>query len=618
MSGMLPILFESTERNFTTQGIGVLSEALSCDVTEERNGIFELEMQYPITGVHFKEVKNRRILYTIPSPYRLPQPFRIYRITKPLNGICTIYAQHITYDLSGVPLSPFSASSAPQAMLGLQTNAAIQNDFKFWTDKSVTGNFSVIQPTSTRGVLGGNQGSILDVFGGEYEWDKFTVKLHTQRGQDNGITIRYGKNLTDIEQDENISNLYTGIYPFWMDTEGNKLVVCNPKVVPAHGTYNFQKVLPVDFSQNFQEQPTPEQLKTQAEAYIKNNKVGIPAVSITANFVQLEQTEDFDHLALLEKCDLCDIVTVQFEQLGIDVKAKIVKIQTDCLTGRYKQVEIGETKTNIADTIAGQGQAIQERPTNHTVSNIANQIASTILGAKGGTVRFLDENGDGEPDTLYIADHSDPQKAKKVWRFNYEGWGASSTGYNGPYHVAASIDDGFYADFIKAGTLDCATLKVINLIADHVKSKSGNYLMELWAAIFKLMDKEKLRVRIYTTAVEDSVGAVQVFRGDVTKNGEMQEGSLVTQVLPWTIEVGKDKDGNFDGHIITKNVFAKESVQCKNCNLSAINTNPISWKWSNEVQAWVLTTTVSRNSDPTAFSIQELTKNEYSSRKYKV
>ena len=216
---MIPILFPPGAVEFKTQGLGALSDAISCTVTEERNGAYELEMQYPMGGLHFDEITDRCIVYAIPSPYRLPQPFRIYRITKPLDGVCTIYAQHISYDLSGVPLNPFTASNAPAAMAGLQSNAAVVSPFKFWTDKSTAAAFSVEVPSSTRSVLGGSQGSILDVYGGEYEWDSFTVRLHGQRGQDNGVVIRYGKNLTDIEQDRNIANVATGIYPYWANTK---------------------------------------------------------------------------------------------------------------------------------------------------------------------------------------------------------------------------------------------------------------------------------------------------------------------------------------------------------------------------------------------------------------
>lgn len=532
MNGMQPILFSPQEKEFKTQGLGVLAHAISCEVTEERNGIFELEMKYPMNGIHFKEIKDRCILYTIPSPYRLPQPFRIYRITKPLNGICNIYAQHISYDLSGFPLNTFTASSAPQAMAGLKSNTAIPSDFRFWTDKQTAANFKVSVPSSTRSVLGGQEGSILDIYGGEYEWDKFTVKLHSHRGQDNSVTIQYGKNLTDAEQDRNISNVYTGIYPYWTNTEG-ELVTCEPKTIKVPGRYDFERILPVDFSQDFEEKPSPEQLQQKAQQYIQANKIGTPKVSITAKFVHLEQTEEYKHLALLEKCDLCDIVTIEFECLGIDAKAKIIKIKTDCLKGRYIEVEIGDARTNIADTIVGQGQEIHKKPNVSEVQKIANTITNTILGAKGGTVRFIDTNNDGEPDTLYIADNADPAKAKKVWRFNYEGWGASKNGYNGPFSVAATLEDGFYADFITAGVINAVLIKAGILQSKDGKSfwnldtgqmnLNGNFCAE--DGHFKTQLINGLLQMLYKNALQVEIGALDKHgRGTVrTYKGKNKE-----------------------------------------------------------------------------------------------
>lgn len=540
---MKPILFPSTATEFKTQGLGTLSDAISCYVTEKRNGEYELEMGYPVDGIHFSEIAKRCILLAIPSPYRLPQPFRIYRITKPLNGVCTIYAQHISYDLSTTPLNPFTAANAPAAMNGLSANAAIPSEFTFWTDKTTVANFAVTVPSKTRSVLGGQTGSILDVYGGEYEWDNFTVKLHNQRGNDSGVVIRYGKNLTDLEQDENISNVLTGIYPYWTDTDGN-LVVCDPKIVNAPGTYDFQAVDPVDFSQDFDEQPTPAQLQARAESYVQANNIGIPVVSISVSFVQLEQTEEYKDLALLEKCDLCDTVTVQFEKLGVNAKAKIVKIVTDVLLERYDSVEIGDARTNIADTISGQQQEIQKRPTSSVVENIASQITAAILGAKGGAVRLLDTNNDGVPDTLYIADNPDPTQAQKVWRFNYEGWGASKTGYNGPFTIAAGIEDGLYADFITAGTLNCALLNVINLVAQGVeltgnfRTTNGNFFTELWAGVFTMGQNNGQAdngfVKIYTSASDPNNGsgavvAYEVVNGTPTPKTQIVGGSVTTE-----------------------------------------------------------------------------------------
>ena len=164
---MIPVLFPANATTYFTQGLGALTDTISCTVTEELNGEYELEMQYPLDGIHFEEITDRCIIYAIPSPYRDPQPFRIYRITKPLNGIVTIYARHISYDLSGVPLNPFTAASAPAAMAGLSSNAETDCPFTFWTDKSTKANFTVSVPSSIRSVLGGQEGSVLDVYGGE-------------------------------------------------------------------------------------------------------------------------------------------------------------------------------------------------------------------------------------------------------------------------------------------------------------------------------------------------------------------------------------------------------------------------------------------------------------------
>lgn len=588
---MIPILFTANETEFTTQGLGALSDCISCTVTEERNGAFELEMQYPMTGLHFSEITDRCIVWAIPSPYRTPQPFRIYRVTKPINGVCTIYANHISYDLAGTPLNPFTVSNAPAAMAGLSANAETQSPFIFWTDKSTVATFTVTVPSATRSVLGGQSGSILDVYGGEYEWDKFTVKLHNQRGSDNGVTIRYGKNLTDIEQDRNIANVCTGIYPYWADTDGN-LVTCSPKVINASGDFGFTRVVPVDFSSDFETAPTPEQLEQRTRQYIIANKIGVPTVSITASFIQLDQTEEYKHLALLQKCELCDTVTIQFEQLGIDTKAQIVKTETDVLNERYKSVEIGDARTNIADTIVHQQQEIAKAPTTSTVTQIANAITAAIIGAKGGCVRLLDTDGDGVPDTLYIADNADPLKAKKVWRFNKEGWGGSKNGYNGPFTVAASLENGMYADFltagtlnaaqvnvinlkadsITAGTLNCALLKVVNLISDHVKSTAydGRYLMELWAAALNLSDNNNYRIRIYTTRGENSAGIIQVFSGkqDVSDDSK-DETTRYSYLSPNGVGVGETQSGEYVGDVKCGNIFAGKSISANTVSVGS-------------------------------------------------
>ena len=460
-----PILYSATETNFDHNGIGILSACVYCEVTEEANGIFELAITYPMDGVHFAEIGDRAIIKAKADQFRKPQLFRVYAISKPMNGIVKVFAEHISYDLAGIPVKPFSASSASIALVGLKNNAVVDCPFDFWTDKATQANFKVSTPASIRSRFGGVAGSILDVYGGEYEFDNYTVKLHNNRGTNRGVSIRYGKNLTDIQQDQNCSNVATGIYPYWSgDVDGNTVVVELPeRIVNALGTYNFVKIRTLDLSAEFETRPTVEQLRSKAETYVKANNIGVPVVSLTVSFAQLEQSEEYKHLKLLERVSLFDTVNVEFPTLNVSATAKAVKIIYDVLADRVKSVTLGSVRANIADTIANQQQEIieysKEKPSVSLIQKISSALAKAIMGASGGAVRLIDTNDDGEPDELYIADDPDPQKAVKVWRFNYKGWAASKNGYNGPFDFGATLEDGLLANFVTAAQLVAGTIK---------------------------------------------------------------------------------------------------------------------------------------------------------------
>lgn len=487
-----PILYPSTETAFETNGIGILSDALKCIVTEERNGMFELEMRYPITGVHYADIASRSLIMAKPNPVDDPQPFRVYRITKPLNGIVTVYARHISYDLNGIPAQPFTAPNAPAAMQALKNNAVTPCPFTFWTDKQTVATMTNSTPQSIRSLLGGVRGSVLDVYGGEYAFDRYMVRLYAQRGMNRGVSIRYGKNLTNLQQDENCAAVYTGVYPYWVSSEG-QLVQLPEKIIDAPGTYDFVRILTLDLSGEWQEQPTPDQLRTRAQRYISENNIGVPKVSLSINFIQLEQYEEYKHLALQERVSLCDTVNVEFPRLGVSATARVYKTVYDVLRDRWESVELGDARTTLADTIATQGQQIKDLPKSSALQAAVLALTAAILGASGGAVRLLDTNNDGMPDTLYIADHPDPSQAVKVWRFNYEGWGASKNGYNGPFVLGASLDTGIVADFITAGTLNANLIDVINLKAQNIisgvlSSVNGDIKFDLDNAVLQMLE----------------------------------------------------------------------------------------------------------------------------------
>ena len=456
---MILFLYDSNETAFDHNGIGALHQAIDATVDWELNGIYELELQYPFFSEHFSQITLRSIILASPDPVTRAQPFRVYRITKPLRGVVTIYARHIAYDLMGIPVIPFSASSAADAMLALRNCAAAECPFTFATDKATAGSMGADVPKSIWTLLGSSEGSVLDVYGGEYEFDRFSVMLYERLGTDRGVTIRYGKNLTSFEQDENCSACYTGVYPYWSASDGSQLIGLPERIVPCSGNYDYVKILSLDLSEKFQDPPTEEQLRSAAREYINSNAIGTPVVSWTVGFVRLEQTEEYKGTALLERVCRGDTVKVEFTKMGVDAGARVVKTRYKPLLDRYEDVTLGSVKANFADTIVQQGKEIQSKPSVSLMQSAIMILTAAILGANGGAIRLLDTDGDGMPDTLYVADDPDPAKALKVWRWNYEGWAGSKTGYNGPFILGATLEDGLLASAVTAANLVAGTIR---------------------------------------------------------------------------------------------------------------------------------------------------------------
>lgn len=463
---MKPILYTADRTSFDDNGLGILSDVVSCKVTRELNGQYELEMRYPVEGIHYGEIALRSILRVAVDPGKDIQPFRIYRITPAMGGVATIYARHVAYDLGGYVVAPFAAADAPSAVAGIKTHALPSGmPFELSTDKTTVESMAVTVPTSAWALLGGQQGSLLDVYGGEYEFDGWAVRLLTRCGADRGVAVRYGKNLTDLTQDSNCASCYTGVVPYWKD---NETIVMAPPVY-AEGDFGYTKLMPLDLSSDFEEQPTEAELQAAGAAYVKRNQIGVPTVSWDVKLALLAQASGYEDVAHLEQIYLGDTVSVHFARLNVDAKARVNKIVWDCLLERYDSVSLGSVKANIAATIAGQQKEIDAKPSASLVEKISSSLTAALLGANGGSVRLLDTNGDGEPDELYIADDPDPTKAKKVWRFNYEGWAASESGYNGPYTMGATIAGGIQAWMITAA----------HLIAGTIASEQGNFFINL-------------------------------------------------------------------------------------------------------------------------------------------
>lgn len=515
---MIPKLFAPSATSFTTNGIGSLTELISCEVTEERNGIYELEAQISIEARHYSDIAHSAIIGAVPCDGGTVQGFRIYKITRPINGIVTIRARHISGQLSNIPVRPFTAANVGAALAGLKNNSMQANPFTFWTDKSTVAAYNQTKPESVRARLGGQEGSVLDVFGGEYEWDNWTVRLWNNRGQDRAVTLMYGKNITDVRQEENIENTITGIVPFWAGGEDE--VVYYNGIVEADTVQNFpyRRTVVHDFSSDFTEKPTAQQLKARAERYVIRNQIGIPHVSIKVSFVALWQTEEYKDVAPLQEVKLCDYVTIIFEKLGITAKAKVVKTVYDVLNERYSSIELGDARQDFASYVVG--LATQTEETAAAVASNKNLVSSQIsealvtfqdvmneaiesatdqiVGAKGGNI-VTRMNDQGLPVELLITDNLDLQMAKNIWRWNIGGLGYSSKGYNGPYGLAMTQDGAIVADFITVGTLTAnliraGILRDLNgknwwnletgemVISGRLNAASGTFAGELQAA----------------------------------------------------------------------------------------------------------------------------------------
>lgn len=459
---MIPKLFSATATTFSTQGIGALTDTVLCFVDEERNGKYEGYLRYPITGVHYKDIALRSIIVAKPNFTDDPQPFRVYDITKPLNGIVTVYFRHISYDLSGYPVEPFTATTLSAALSGLVTNCPIPCPFTLTTTRSVTATFKADIPASIRSWFGGKSGSLLDVYGGEWSYDGYTARLETSRGANRGVTIRYGKNLTSLEQDENCAAVYTGVYPFWTDAYGGNLVQITGRIVNntetqkyAGATYDYTKILALDLSDRWDSAPTEAQLRSAAISYIETNEIGTPKVNLAVEFVQISKL-------VKDRVDLCDTVTVQFERLGVEATAKCIKTRWNVLLDRYDEIVLGDARTTLADTIVQTKESAETAVNKSALERAVDQATASIKGQNGGFFVENDTNDDGKTDELLFLDTLDIATALNVWRWNLGGLGFSSGGYDGTYRTAI-YDGHIVADFVNVGTLTANVIKAGSL-----------------------------------------------------------------------------------------------------------------------------------------------------------
>lgn len=477
---MIPILYKQDAK----AKIGWLAEASDCQCTEERNGVFELEFQYPMLGRYAAELVIDRYVKAKPNANGKNQFFHIRKVSKPINGMFTVSCEHISYALSGYPVPTVSASGNAQVAINAILTAAknqLGKDTGFsvaTTDITLSSSIALTN-VSARAALGGVSGSVLDVYGGEYEFDNHTIKLHKARGKDRGVRIAYGRNMTELKCDIDMDSAYTGIYGY---VKNDKVDLHSYKAVTNSSGINA-KTLIRDFSSDFSGgdgEITQSGLDSAVSAYAAANDINSPTVSMTVSFVDLSQSPEYASFSALESVDLCDTVQIYHKDLNINIKAKVIKTVYDVLRERYTSIDLGSPRANFADVIkqtvnetkALRGQLVSAKSdlTAAYEKAIADATAA-ITGNSGGYVRL---NPSQNPQEILIMDTPDISTAKNIWRFNLSGFGHSSGGYSGPYRTAVTQDGHIVADFIDTGILNANIIR-----AGIMQSTNGEFSFNL-------------------------------------------------------------------------------------------------------------------------------------------
>lgn len=515
---MIPILYAASETDFTTNGIGLLTDAVSCTVTEERNGAYEATLVYPAKGHLAEYIAEDAIIKAKANDTDEPQLFRIYKSGKQIGSNTTWNAEHISYELTGNPVERFSISgvNAEQALNSLLAAAVFKHKYTAISDITTVNGTSIADVVSVRKALGGVEGSILDTWGGEYHFNNYRIELLKARGADNGVTIEYGKNLTDAKQERNIANIVTAIFPYAKYTpegeESEVYVSLKEKTLVHAGAadYAYKRCEIVDFSSEWESGTiiTEDMLRAKAETYLEKISTE-PDINITLSYAQLKKTKDYKNIQVMESVALCDTVTVRIDKLQIEATAKIVKAKYDSLKERYDTMEIGGVRTNLTKQLTATQQEVTEsiKKNQTRAEQIKKQIEQTIVdvtaaitGNSGGYVVLYPEKN---PQEIYILDQPELSKAKNVWRWNLAGLGHSSTGVNGKFNTAITADGQIVANFITAGELTGAILKAGTVYAEALDVEYRN-------AVTKHADDAANK------AYEDSLSKIQTTAEEIT------------------------------------------------------------------------------------------------------
>lgn len=449
-------IYDNKETNFNHNGLVVLDNCRSCPVTEELNGQYELELEYPLDS------RGKWQYFLEGNIIKADgQLFRMYRKVKNLNGI-KVNARHIFYDLlfnlvDGIDIRALTGAAALDRLM---SNTAYPHGFTYMTD--ITDVNSIALDDEMGDIINQNPVEsifyLISLYGGELVRDNYNIKWLQHRGKDRGVLIAYGKNIKGIEEDLNLEGFITRIKPIGKDglTLPEKYVDS-----PNINSFPYPIIKPLEFNDcdNY------DTLRAAAQKHFVDTKCDIPEANYKIDFIELSKTEEYKHYKVLETLYLGDIATIKHTRLDINLKCQVIKIKKDAITGRIENIELGVFKPNISNAFSKIDSALKNASNEliKTKTNLqaaidnATQLLTTALG--GYVLKRENE--------ILIMDTNDVNTAQKVWRWNINGLGYSSTGYNGNFALAMTMDGKIVADFIATGILEGALLK-----AGSVKTSS--------------------------------------------------------------------------------------------------------------------------------------------------
>lgn len=385
---MIPLLFEPNATDYTSHGLGALHEATECLVEEEANGAYTLKLSIPPNARHAGDLSCGRLIVVHANHYTEKQPFRIKRVMRGLGGAVEVYAEHICYDLAGTPIGAFEAETAKQAIQYMNARRLGGEQFSFSTDLNVSSYMQVEEPSSAWSLIGPGKNTLLGCFGGELRFYYHSVQLLRSRGEDRGFAVRYATNMTGLDYEEDDSDFFTGVLPFWRGEDSTVV----GSVQNASGSFGFSKIMPLDLSSEYDSAPTAATLNAAGRKYMTENKIGVPIFRLKASFTPPGARQ----LRNIEDVRLFDTVRVFHEPYGIELEASVVKVVWNALTERYKSIEVGNRLITVAQTIAKPTDRIKKG----AVDNKAlarNSVGGGSIKRKAITVEKIENQNVTEP-----------------------------------------------------------------------------------------------------------------------------------------------------------------------------------------------------------------------------